>query len=80
MATVKTIMDLSLYWIPLAGLEPTFHCFPKDVIPKHGAALNRSDSLLNECIDNDVQKCRIIYTSQYKSFASEVTQSLFLYM
>lgn len=53
------------------GLEPTFHCSPKDVIPKHGATLNRSDSLLNECIDNDVQKCRIIYTSQYKSFASE---------
>lgn len=73
MVLVKIVVKFSFLWIPLPGLEPNFQCFPRD-----GAAVNRNDSLLNQCVDNDVQKCRIAYTSQYKSFASEVTINLFL--
>lgn len=70
--------EISLFWIPFTGLEPTFHCFPRDGTPNHGAGLNRSDFLLNECIDNDVQKCRIVYMSEYKSYAQEVINICFL--
>ncbi|MPC14290.1 Solute carrier family 22 member 1 [Portunus trituberculatus] len=52
------------------GVEPTFQCFPRDEGAKSGTSF-KNLSLLNECIDNDVHNCRIVYTSEYKSFATE---------
>lgn len=52
------------------GVEPTFQCFPRDEGGKSGASL-KNHSLLSKCIDNNVHNCRIVYTSEYKSFATE---------
>ncbi|XP_071525816.1 solute carrier family 22 member 15-like isoform X2 [Panulirus ornatus] len=46
------------------GLEPTFKCFGKD-------ETGSSKLLINQCIDDKSQNCKIIYTSNFKSFASE---------
>lgn len=63
-----------------AGLEPTFLCYPVDEGAKSDGTLSRNDSLLNQCIDNDAHKCRIVYTSQYRSFAAEVSVSSFIFV
>ncbi|XP_037789954.1 solute carrier family 22 member 1-like [Penaeus monodon] len=47
------------------GLDPTFECYEKN-------ASSAAKPLINKCINNDPQECRISYTSEYKSFASEV--------
>ncbi|XP_069985725.1 organic cation transporter protein isoform X4 [Penaeus vannamei] len=46
------------------GLDPSFECYEKN-------ASSTAKPLINKCINNDPQECRLSYTSEYKSFASE---------
>ncbi|XP_042855678.1 solute carrier family 22 member 15-like isoform X2 [Penaeus japonicus] len=46
------------------GLDPSFECYAKN-------ASSEAKPLIDKCINNDPQECRISYTSEYKSFASE---------
>lgn len=59
------VISFNLIRIIFTGLDPTFECYEKN-------ASSAAKPLINKCINNDPQECRISYTSEYKSFASEV--------
>jgi len=79
------------YWstFPHTGLEPHFTCHPIEghvdnqlqtrglniTDTKNGSHTLKLKSMRDECPNNDLSNCRLVFDDGYKSFAQEVVMT-----